>query len=95
MKIPPLPLNSQRGMPSPRPRECGMATVLFIALLAIMMILVTAETRSLIQLRRELKLLEQHQIQRLDGPPTRTQANALTNAHVNALSQAIATTARP
>jgi hypothetical protein len=57
-----------------------MATLLFIALLAIMMILVTAETRSLIQLRRDLKLLEQHQIQRLNGPPIRTQTNALTNA---------------
>lgn len=47
-----------------------MATVLFIALLAIMMILVTAEARALIQLRREVKLLEQQQIKRLNGSPT-------------------------
>jgi hypothetical protein len=72
-----------------------MGTVLFIALLAIMMILVTAETRSLIQLRRDLKLLEQHQVQRLNGPPTRTQTNALTNAQVNAQSKTIATAVRP
>ncbi len=47
-----------------------MATVLFIALLAIMMILVTAEARALIHLRREVKLLEQQQIKRLNAMPT-------------------------
>ena len=53
-----------------------MATVLFIALLAIMMILVTAEARALIQLRREVKLLEQQQIKRLNGPLTNAVAIA-------------------
>lgn len=43
-----------------------MATVIFIALLAIMLILVTAESRALIQLRREVKLLQQQQIKRLN-----------------------------
>ncbi|HVU07257.1 MAG TPA: hypothetical protein VHG89_01795 [Verrucomicrobiae bacterium] len=47
--------------------ESGLATVVFIALLAIMMILVTAETRALIQLRQENKLLEQQQIKRLNA----------------------------
>ena len=48
-------------------RESGMATVVFIALLAIMMILVTSETRVLIHLRREVKFLEQQQIKRLNS----------------------------
>lgn len=48
----------------------GSITVVFIALLAIMMILVTAESRALIHLRREVKFLEQRQIQRLNPPQT-------------------------
>jgi hypothetical protein len=51
---------------SGRRSERGMATVVFIALLAIMLILVTAESRALIQLRREVKLLQKQQIKRLD-----------------------------
>jgi hypothetical protein len=54
-----------------KPRtEHGMATVIFIALLAIMLILVTAESRALIQLRREVKLLQQQQIKRLNFSQT-------------------------
>ena len=49
-----------------RTDECGMATVVFIALLAIMMILVTAESRALFHLHQEVKLLEQQQIKRLN-----------------------------
>jgi hypothetical protein len=52
-----------------RKDERGMATVVFIALLAIMMILVTAESRALFNLHREVKLLEQQQIKRLDNLP--------------------------
>ena len=47
-------------------REGGMITVLFIALLAIMMILVTVESSALFRLHREVKLLEQQQIKRLN-----------------------------
>jgi hypothetical protein len=57
-----------------------MATVLFIALLAIMMILVTAEARALIQLRREVKLMEQQQIKRLNNPPTNVVVTATSEA---------------
>ncbi len=53
-----------------RHSERGMATVIFIALLAIMLMLVTAETSALIRLHREVKLLEQQQIKRLNGVPT-------------------------
>jgi hypothetical protein len=51
-------------------KESGMATVIFIALLAIMMILVMAESRALFHLHREVKLLEQKQIKRLNSSPT-------------------------
>ena len=46
--------------------ENGMATLIFITLLAVMMILVTAETRALFHLHREIKYLEQKQINRLN-----------------------------
>lgn len=42
-----------------------MVTVIFIALLAIMLVLVMVESSSIIRLRREVKLLEQQQIKRL------------------------------
>jgi hypothetical protein len=51
-------------------RENGMATILFITLLAIMVILVTANLKALAHLSREEKLLEQQQIQRLISSPT-------------------------
>ena len=60
-----------------RRSESGMATVIFIALLAIMMILVMAESRALFHLRQEVKLLEQKQIKRLNSPPTNTVATTI------------------
>jgi hypothetical protein len=60
--------------------ERGMATVIFIALLAIMMILVTVETSALIRLHREVKLLEQQQIKRLNGPQTNSVTTTITQA---------------
>ena len=61
-----------RGVATRRQKhsEGGMATVIFIALLAIMMILVTAEARALVHLRREVKFLEQQQIKRLNTSQT-------------------------
>ena len=59
-----------------RGSERGMATVLFIALLAIMLMLVTAESRALIQLHREVKLLEQQQLKRLNPAPMNTVVTA-------------------
>jgi len=50
--------------------EHGMVTVIFIALLAIMLVLVMVESSSIIRLRREVKLLEQQQIKRLAAPQT-------------------------
>lgn len=59
-----------------RRSEGGMVTVIFIALLAIMMILLMVESKSLIRLRAEVKLLDQQQIKRLDGPQTNTVSTA-------------------
>jgi len=67
---------NRRGLNAPRQSEGGSAVFLFIALLAIMMILVTANIRSLFHLRREVKLLEQQQIRRLNA----SQTNAPTTA---------------
>ncbi len=53
-----------------RGSEHGLATVVCIALLAIMMILITAESRSLYRLHREVKFIEQQQTTRLNGSPT-------------------------
>jgi Tfp pilus assembly protein FimT len=49
-----------------------MATVIFIALLAIMMMLVTANVRTLLRLHTMEKFVEQKQIQRLDASQTNT-----------------------
>lgn len=53
-----------------RNSERGMISVIFIALLAIMMILLTANSRALLHLRREVKFMEQQQIKRLDAANT-------------------------
>ena len=60
-----------------RKGERGTATVVFIALLTIMMILVTSESRALFSLHREVKLLEQQQIKRLNAAPTNTISTAI------------------
>ncbi len=61
---------------APKRRQGGSITVVFVALLAIMMILVVAESRALIHLRREVKFLEQQQIKRINAPHTNTVAVA-------------------
>lgn len=52
----------------PQKNENGFATIVFISLLAIMVMLAAANTAALIHLHREVKLLEQQQIKRLNGP---------------------------
>jgi hypothetical protein len=58
--------NFEGGTGASRRSEDGMATLIFIALLAIMMVLVMAESTALFHLNREMKLLEQRQIKRLN-----------------------------
>ena len=57
--------------------EGGMVTVIFIALLAIMMILVTANSRALFHLRCEVKFMEQQQLKRLNASATNTVSTAI------------------
>jgi hypothetical protein len=66
----------QPGSGVPKRSEGGMVTVIFIALLAIMMILVTANSRALLHLRREVKFMEQQQIKRFDASTTNTVSTA-------------------
>ncbi len=68
MKI--QPVKPKAGFPARRRSERGMATLIFIALLAIMVVLVTVEVRSLFRLHIEVKLVEQHQLKRLNTPQT-------------------------
>jgi hypothetical protein len=49
--------------------EDGLATIVFITLLAIMVLLAAANTAALIHLHRDVKLLEQQQIKRLNASP--------------------------
>ena len=71
---------TDRGLAALKRSEDGMATVLFIALLAIMMMLVTVESSALFRLHREVKLLEQQQIKRLNGPQTNAVASTNSQA---------------
>ena len=49
-----------------RTTERGSATLVMIALLAIMLILILANSRTLFNLQRELKLIERQQIERVN-----------------------------
>jgi hypothetical protein len=57
-------------------RQSGSTVLIFITLLAIMLMLVTANDSALLHLHRELKLLDQRQIKRLNA----SQTNATTTA---------------
>lgn len=56
--------------------EDALATIVFISLLAIMLLLATAGGMALIHLHDEVKFLEQQQIKRLNGSQTNTVAIA-------------------
>ena len=65
--------------PRYRKNEDGSATLIFTILLSIMLILVTAEMRSLSQLHQEERFLEKQQMKRLDQSqvPTNTVATVV------------------
>ena len=63
-----------------RHSKAGSISFVFIALLGIMMILVTAESRALYQLHSEVKLLEQRQIKRINAPQTNAIAISLSGS---------------
>ena len=60
-----------------------MATIMFITLLAIMMLLAAANAMALIRLHREVKFVEQQQIKRLSAPQTNSAPAALTIPSLN------------
>jgi hypothetical protein len=64
---------------TPQKNEAGLATIVFITLLAIMVLLAAANTAALIHLHRDVKLLEQQQIKRLNG----SQANSSPSENVS------------
>jgi hypothetical protein len=64
---------------TPKRGQDGSITMIFIILLAIMMILVTAESRALFNLHREVKFLERQQIQRLNFSTTNSIAASVTD----------------
>ena len=51
-------------------RQCGSAVVVYLALLSIMVILSAANSNTLLHLHRELNLLDQRQIKRLNASAT-------------------------
>jgi len=53
-----------------RHRQSGSAVLVFITLLAIMLLLITANSSTLLHLHRELKLLDQRQVERLNTSQT-------------------------
>jgi len=66
--------NFEHGPGAARRSEDGMATLIFIVLLSIMLVLVMAESTALFHLHREVKFLEQQQIKRLDASQTNSVA---------------------
>ena len=58
-------------------RQSGSAVLIFITLLAIMLMLITANSSTLIHLHRELKLLDQRQVERLNASQTNITTTAI------------------
>lgn len=67
MKILPDKNHRRHRFTRARRSRDGLATIVFITLLAILVILATANTMALIRLHREVRLLEQNQIKRLNA----------------------------
>ena len=63
-----------RFNPSRHPDQSGSAVLIFITLLAVMLMLITANSSALLHLHRELKLLDQRQVERLNASQTNATA---------------------
>jgi len=61
-------------------RQRGFATFFLLALVMIMVMLITINSRMLLHLHGELKLLEQRQVQRLNASQTNQTAAAVSPA---------------
>ena len=64
---------------SRRTNRSGMATIIVLAVLAIMLVYITANIRALNTLDKELKLVEQKQLKRLAVQNTKTLSATNTN----------------
>lgn len=64
--------------------EDGLATIVFITLLAIMVTLVAANSMALGRLHKEVRFLEQQQVKRLNGSQTNS---APANLNIKRASQ--------
>ena len=62
-----LTANSKLGTRNPK-RERGSATILVLALVAIMLVFLTANQRVLHNLKREVRLVEQQQLKKFQPP---------------------------
>ena len=65
-------------------RQGGSAVLIFITLLAIMLMLITANSSTLLHLHRELKLLDQRQVERLNASQTNATTTAISPAQPEA-----------
>jgi len=63
-----------------RSRQNGSVVLVFITLLSIMVILATANSKALFYLHRNIKLVEQRQIERLNTSQTNTVSKAALSA---------------
>jgi hypothetical protein len=78
IKLPSGP--DSRALRSPRKKVRGSAVLVVLALLSIMLILVSTNARVLSHLKREIRLIDQRQQQRLEPSPKKAPAG--TNASV-------------
>jgi hypothetical protein len=66
-------------------RESGSTVIVIIALLAILLLYMAYNLRTIANLGRELRLLERQQIRRLQGPAPRTNAPPAVIINTNAI----------
>jgi hypothetical protein len=75
-----FPRRTGCGLGAAKQSEGGSAVLVFIALLAIMVILATANSKALFHLHQEIKLLEHRQLERLNVSQTNAVAIAASPA---------------
>ena len=79
MKLPPL------RKARPQPRQSGSAVVVVLALLAILLVYVAGNIRTLANLGRELRLLERQQTRRLQTAALGTNASPAVISSTNSI----------
>ena len=79
-----MKIHPTSGWHNLKKNEDGLATILFIALLAILLLLVSASSMSLINLHHQVKFLEQQQVKRFNNWQTNSTP---ANLNVKNLSQ--------